>query len=117
MAGSRGEKRFWPLKERWFWILFGVLVAVLIVPFLIVGVIVMLVPASNLLGALIYILIVAAVIWLVLKGYRDWTEGKKKKQKREKYPENVSSFPLLSSPCSLWTFFSEDPTETIFHND
>jgi len=68
------------------------LVAVLIVPFLIVGLIVRLVPASNLFGVLIWILIVTVVIWLLLKGYRDWTEGKKKEQERKKRPENVLSF-------------------------
>lgn len=92
LVGPLGEKRFWPLRERWFWVLFGMLVAVLIVPFLIVGLIVRLVPASNLFGVLIWILIVTVVIWLLLKGYRDWTEGKKKEQERKKRPENVLSF-------------------------
>ncbi len=92
LVGPLGKKRFWPLRERWFWILFGVLVAVLIVPFLIVGLIVRLVPASNLFGVLIWILMVTVVIWLLLKGYRDWTEGKKKEQEREKRPEDVLSF-------------------------
>jgi putative Ca2+/H+ antiporter (TMEM165/GDT1 family) len=104
LAGPLEEKRFWPLRERWFWILFGVLVAMLILPFLIVGLIDRLVPASNFFDVLILILIVVVVVWLLLKGYRDWTEGKKKEQEREKRPENVLFLFASELAHAFWRF-------------
>ena len=56
----------WPLKQRWFWILFFFLLSVLVVPVLVVGLIFSFSP-----NALIVVLIVLVVVWIVVRSHRD----------------------------------------------
>lgn len=57
----------WPLKERWFWVLFGFFVAVLVLPFLVAYVLINLPPWIMVLA-----LIVIILLWAVVRGYRDY---------------------------------------------
>ena len=57
----------WPLRQRWFWTIFFMLLLALILPVLIVGLIF---NFSS--SALFVVLIVLIVIWIVIRSYRDW---------------------------------------------
>ena len=57
----------WPLRQRWFWAIFFMLLLALILPVLIVGLIF---NFSS--SALFVILIALIVIWIVIRSYRDW---------------------------------------------
>jgi len=57
----------WPLRQRWFWTIFFMLLLVLILPVLIVGLIF---NFSS--SALFVVLIVLIVVWIVVRSYRDW---------------------------------------------
>jgi membrane protein YdbS with pleckstrin-like domain len=57
----------WPLRQRWFWTIFFMLLLTLILPVLIVGLIF---NFSS--SALFVVLIVLIVVWIVVRSYRDW---------------------------------------------
>jgi len=61
----------WPLKQKWFWMLFLALLAMLLGAFVIVFVIVTLSPSSIFL-----MLIVVLVLWFVVRSYRKWSASK-----------------------------------------
>jgi len=63
----------WPLRQKWFWMLFGMLVLAVILPLLLVGVI------ANSLGSLFVSLIVVLVIWVVFRSYREWVAKNRSK--------------------------------------
>ena len=61
----------WPLRQRWFWTLFLVLLVTLVGAFAIVFLIISLSPSS-----LFLMLIVVLVLWFVLRSYRKWSASK-----------------------------------------
>lgn len=66
------NKLTWVLKQKWFWKLFVILLAMIIVPFLLVWIVLSLPPVY-----LVWTLIVALAVWAVLKGYQDRAERKR----------------------------------------
>jgi type VI protein secretion system component VasK len=72
----------WPLRQRWFWMLFFLLLLVLIVPFLVIGLLVNFSPST-----LFVILVVLVVVWLVNRSYRGW------KRKQDEQREEAESMP------------------------
>jgi Flp pilus assembly protein TadB len=66
------NKLTWVLKQKWFWMLFVILLATIIVPFLLVWIVLSLPPVY-----LVWALIVALAVWAVLKGYQDRAERKR----------------------------------------
>jgi len=66
------NKLTWVLKQKWFWKLFVILLAMVIVPFLLVWIVLSLPPVY-----LVWALIVALAVWAVLKGYQDRAERKR----------------------------------------
>lgn len=63
----------WPLKQRWFWMLFFFFLAVILIPVLLVGFIFALGPSYFIL-----ILVLLVVIWYVFRSYRDWKASRQK---------------------------------------
>lgn len=63
----------WPLKQRWFWVLFFVLLTVILLPFLIVQAVLSLNPSS-----LFLVLIIMIGIWIIVRSYRGWVKRKEK---------------------------------------
>lgn len=61
----------WPLRQKWFWMLFLALLAVLLGAFAVVSLIAILSPAS-----LFLMLIVVLVAWFVFRSYRKWVTSK-----------------------------------------
>lgn len=57
----------WPLRERWFWLLFGFLLLLFILPFLIIYIIISLPP-----WIVILFIIAVVLVWACVKGYRDY---------------------------------------------
>lgn len=66
------NKLTWVLKQKWFWMLFVVLLATIIIPFLLIWIVLNLPPVY-----LVWALIVALAVWAVLKGYQDRAERKR----------------------------------------
>jgi hypothetical protein len=62
-----GECMSWPLRQKWFWVLFGFFVVLLVLPFLVAYVLISLPPWLLMLA-----LIVIILLWAVVKGYRDY---------------------------------------------
>lgn len=73
----------WPLRQRWFWMLFFLLLLVLIIPFLVVGLLLNFSP-----GTIAVLLMILAVIWIINKSYTDW------KRKQEEQLEMVETTSL-----------------------
>ena len=65
----------WPLRQKWFWVLFFSLLAVLLGAFLVVFLIVSLSPQS-----LVLTLIVVLVLWVTVRSYRKWVTDKSEKE-------------------------------------
>ena len=65
----------WPLNQRWFWMLFILLLSMMILPLLLIGVILNLSPSS-----LFLTLIVAVALWFVFRSYKDWVAREDKER-------------------------------------
>jgi len=76
----------WPLRERWFWMLFILFVAMAILPLLLIGVILYLSPSS-----LFLTLLVAVALWFIFRSYKDWVE----REDKEREKGEVEQFKLL----------------------
>lgn len=61
----------WPLRQKWFWMLFLALLVMLIGAFVVAFVIVSLSPTS-----LVLTLIVVLIVWFVFRSYRRWGASK-----------------------------------------
>jgi predicted lysophospholipase L1 biosynthesis ABC-type transport system permease subunit len=69
----------WTLKQKWFWMLFILLTAMLIVPFVLIWVIISLSPSLF-----VVVLVVAATAWVILRAYKNWVANKSKEgEKRQ----------------------------------
>lgn len=78
----------WPLRQKWFWMLFFALLAMLVGSFLVVFVIVSLSPAS-----LFLVLILVVIIWFVFRSYRKWVFNKPDEEHgAQRYQGETSSF-------------------------
>jgi len=73
----------WPLRQRWFWLLFFMLLLVLIIPFLVVGLL-----ANLSTTTWFVVLIVLVAVWIINRGYRDW------KRKKEEQTEDAKPTPI-----------------------
>jgi uncharacterized membrane protein YqjE len=80
-----GYSLTWPLKQRWFWMLFFLLTMVLIVPLLLLVVILTLSPSS-----IVVAFIVIVVVWYVFKSYRSWT-AKKEEESGDSQPSPIET--------------------------
>ncbi len=70
----------WPLRQRWFWLLFFMLLLVLIVPFLVIGLL-----ANSSPSTIFVLLIVLVAVWVINRSYRDW-KRKQEAQREETEP-------------------------------
>lgn len=61
----------WPLRQKWFWMLFLTLFAMLVGAFLVLYLVVSLSPPS-----VILMLVVVFVVWFVFRSYRKWVAGR-----------------------------------------
>jgi len=68
----------WPLKQKWFWMLFFVLLATIIGAFVVVLIVVSLWHTS-----LFLVLIVVLIVWFIYRSYRKWEADKPKEDHGE----------------------------------
>jgi membrane protein YdbS with pleckstrin-like domain len=80
----------WPLRQKWFWTLFLVLLATVLGAFLIVYLIISL--SSNL---IILALVAVLIMWIVVRSYKNWSGNKAEKERGKK--ASVCAGSLLQS--------------------
>jgi uncharacterized membrane protein len=73
----------WPLRQKWFWMLFIVLTSMLLLPLLIFWVVITLSPSS-----LFAMLIAVAALWVVVRAYRKWHMQKDESEGSETEEQN-----------------------------
>ena len=94
----------WPLKQKWFWMLFFALLAGVLGSFVIVELIFALSP-----GSIIIALIVVLALWVILRSYRKWVS--------DKSAEDAEAENRGSDDVAFKIFLREVSTETLFHKD
>ena len=93
----------WPLKQRWFWMLFFTILAAVLGAFVIVELIFALSP-----GSIVIALIVVLALWVILSSYRKWASEESEEDEEAKNG---------GSEGSVLKFLRGVFTETLFHKD
>gem|GEM_PF-2193596 len=94
----------WPLKQRWFWMLFFTILAAVLGAFVIVELIFALSP-----GSIIIALIVVFMLWVILRSYRKWASEESEEEEEEAETGGLGHF--------MREFLGSVFTETLFHKD
>jgi len=69
----------WPLKQKWFWMLFFALLAMVLGAFVLVFLVLTVSP-----GFIVLFLVAALILWVIVHSYRNWAEDRAEEEDVER---------------------------------